>query len=502
MLRKSLGKRARSIALPCLGTAWLVVGAVTAGSSRCEDSRLKDARELLGDPEEAKVRQGARLCLELDDEASMALLLQVLDGNQPHKRDIAWETMPDFKDPKARALVVSRLDKLRESEALRQWCAELLGRFADPLHTPVLSKALGDKAPAIRMAAAQALARAADERAAAPLTKAAADKEPFVRAYAREALARLDPGRRADLLRKGLDDDDAGVRCFLLGCVPAVLPEEIASLSLGRLKDPDWRVRAQAAENLTRVRTLESIDALIEVTGDVRPRVAQIARGSLTALTGERWHEHEAWKRWWEAQRGSFDPTKPAKEPQSPGEGRSVSVRYNDLPVESDHVAFLLDVSDGMRERLQSQEASKKAAACAELARVLEQLQDKVTFNVFVYDTTTRPFSEEAVPLDARSAKKALAFVEDANPRGPKDIWQALITALADTQVDTLYLMASGEPEIGVYVHYNRIVEHLRELQRFHKTVVHGVVYTDSDWYAKQIEEICKATGGEYRRVR
>ena len=50
-------------------------------------------------------------------------------------------------------------------------------------------------------------------------------------------------------------------------------------------------------------------------------------------------------------------------------------------------------------------------------------------------------------------------------------------------------------------MHYNRIVEHLQELERFHKVVVHGVVYNDSDWYRKQIEEICKATGGEFRAI-
>jgi len=132
---------------------------------------------------------------------------------------------------------------------------------------------------------------------------------------------------------------------------------------------------------------------------------------------------------------------------------------------------------------------------------VLGLLEGRLVFNVFAYDTLAAAFEEGPVELDAKTAKKALAFVEGAHARGAKDIWNALLTALGDTELDTLYLLASGEPEIGLYVHHNRITEHLRELQRFHKVVVHGVAYTDEDWYAKQIEEVCKATGGEFRRV-
>ena len=58
--------------------------------------------------------------------------------------------------------------------------------------------------------------------------------------------------------------------------------------------------------------------------------------------------------------------------------------------------------------------------------------------------------------------------------------------------------MASGEPEGGLYVHWNRVCDHLADLNRFHKVVVHTVVYSDSAWYREQLEHIAKATGGSF----
>lgn len=467
------------------------------------DKRLEEAVKLLRQTGEAEVRSGARLCAEIDTLESLELLLAILDSDQPHRRDIVWEALPSFRDAQARARVAQELVKNKRNERTRQWCAQLLGLYGDAAAREELLKALGDKEPPVRAAAAQALGRIGDAAAVKALAKRIDDDEPAVRAYAVEALVTLDPQGHAETLRAGLRDDDAGVRCFLLGCVPALLSEKIFALSSSALADADWRVRLQAAENLGGLRSRESVEALIAAAGDARPVVAHAVRASLARLTGQGWNKPEQWKRWWEGERDGFDPAvPPPPRPVVSEEERTVTVRYNDLPVESDHVAFLVDVSGEMKARLKSVEGTKGEAAYAELARVLGLLEGRLVFNVYAYDTLAPAFTEGPVALDARTAKRALAFVADAHPRGAKDIWNALLTALADTELDTLYLLASGEPEIGLYVHHNRVTEHLKELQRFHKVVVHGVAYTDSDWYAEQIEEICKATGGEFRRVK
>lgn len=464
--------------------------------------RLEQATKLVRERAEAQLREGALLCARIDSAASMELLLDVLNADNPHRRDVVWEALPLFEDPYARERVATELAQNRRNELTRQWCAQLLGLYGDETHVRVLEKALRDREPGVRAAAAQALGRIGHVGSPGALAKLHKDKDAATRAYAREAAARLDPEQHAPLLHAGLADKDAGVRCFLLGCVPGILPEEAEALSIRGLSDVDWRVRLQAAENLASIRTRTSVDALIEASEDPRPVVALTVGRSLAELTNKGWTRPEQWRDWWAQEREGFDLEHPPEKKQVQGEGVSSAVRYNDLPIDTDHAAFLIDVSNGMRAQLESREGSKAEEAYGELERVLGLLAGRLVFNVYAYDTLAIPFAKKSVELDARAVKKALAFVEDANARGPKDIWNALQTALADTELDTIYLLASGEPEIGLYVHHNRIAQHLREQQRFHKVVVHGVAFTDSDWYSDQIEEICRATGGEFRRVR
>ena len=70
-------------------------------------------------------------------------------------------------------------------------------------------------------------------------------------------------------------------------------------------------------------------------------------------------------------------------------------------------------------------------------------------------------------------------------------------------QFDVYRLAAelTGQPDIGLYVHWNRVTRHLRNLNRFHKVVVHSIAFTDNEGYQQQLEKIAEATGGEFRVV-
>jgi hypothetical protein len=57
----------------------------------------------------------------------------------------------------------------------------------------------------------------------------------------------------------------------------------------------------------------------------------------------------------------------------------------------------------------------------------------------------------------------------------------------------------TGEPDIGDYVHWNRVTSKLKDLNRFHKVVVHTIAYSERKWYRDQLEKIADATLGEFR---
>ena len=151
-----------------------------------------------------------------------------------------------------------------------------------------------------------------------------------------------------------------------------------------------------------------------------------------------------------------------------------------------------------MTEPLTSRGVSKEEAARQELEQVLSKLHDQMTFNVYWYERVFETFSKKPVELNKSSQKKALAFEEKKNPQGHKDVWAVLEHVIQDPGIDTVYLLSSGEPDIGLYVHSNRLTAHLKDLNRFHKVVVHTIAYSDRQFYRDQMEAIAKATGGEF----
>ncbi len=483
----------RAVALLACAT---VLGAVSAAHAGDADPRLGEARKLLEGPQEGTVRKGAHLCLEMNTAAAMELLLDVLDRDHPHRRDIVWEVIPSFTDPYARERVAAEMRKNRKNHRVRQWCAQALGLYGDAGFVGQLDKSLNDPRPFVQAAAAQALGRLRDPGPVEHLKRLAGDTDPFVREAVFEALVRIDPAAHAAWLEKGLADADAGVRCALLGVVPELRPAETEERSRAALADPDWRPRLQAVDNLVAARTKTAVDALVGATGDARPVVAQRATAFLQRISGKLFTLREQWEGWWRESREAFAfPEGDAAAP--PPEAGHTRAAFNGLDVTSDHVAFVIDASADMRLSTKAGKV-KSVRAREELDRTLTPLHGLLVFDVVTYGAELRTMAKAPVPLDEKSHKAALQFVDDAKLEGRKDIWAVLEAVVSDPDIDTVYLLSSGEPEVGLYVHWNRVTEHLRELNRFHKVVVHTVAYSNSTWYRDQMQKIAEATGGKF----
>jgi HEAT repeat protein len=483
--------------------AILALCAATLG----RDDRLDQAKTLLASSTEGEVRRGTRICEQVNSVAAVEALLEVLNRtNRPsgrhltaeHYRDIVWEGLEKITDAKARRRIERELKTNRKSADVRQWCAQLLGIYGDQEFGPSLQRALGDGSAGVRRAAARALGKIAYAPSAPALLKLTRSKNLYIRANAIEALARIDAGKYESTFLGGLKrDKDGGVRCALLGAAPEIYPSLAEALSGAARQDEDWRPRMQGVDNLARIRTKTSVDALIEAVPDGRPVVGLRAVDSLHRLTGKEIRTYEGWKGWWRENRESFEfPEGTASE--APG-GERRSVAYNDIPLVSDHVAFMIDKSARMRETLKAKGMSKEQAAREELGRVLSKLHGRLVFNVFIYREEVKGLAKKPVELAPKTQKRALAFVRGEVSAGSKNIWKVLETVIEDPTLDTAYLLSSGEPDVGLYVHWNRVTYHLRDLNRFHKVVVHTVVYHGRQWYRDQLEKIAEATGGEFR---
>ncbi|MDF1801147.1 MAG: HEAT repeat domain-containing protein [Planctomycetota bacterium] len=473
-----------------------------------EDPRLEEARRLLGGEGEGEVNAGRDLCVAMNNQAAADLLLEHL-GNMTHNRglapghyrDIAWEGLLLITDHYARLRVETELRKNKQNGWSRMWSAELLGIYGEKDWGPALVGALKDKDIWVKRAAARSLGMIEGfDEAQKPLLKLAKHKDDRLRSNVLESLARIDPAKHGEAFRDAIASDrDGGVRCALLGASREVLPDEYEALSAAALTDEDWRPRLQAVDNLGVTKTKTAIDRLIEAIEDGRPTVGLRAVQNLQELTHQPHTRAKAWQNWWRDNRATFEfPEGDAAKSAPDTEGDTVAV-YNGMRVTSDHVAFLMDRSAAMREHLNSKSMSKLDASQQQLEEVLTSLPDGLVFNVFTYELGVEAFSKKPVELNAKQAKKALAFVDDQSLRGAKDIWQVLEAVVADPTLDTIYLLSSGEPDTGTYVHWMRVTRHLADLNRFHKVTVHTVSYSDNKWYRDQLEKIAEVTGGEFK---
>jgi hypothetical protein len=491
--------------------------ALLAAHPGAGDEELERARKLLADTKEESCWDGTDLCVAENSVPAVELLLDVLrqeaDRGLPiaHYRDVVWGGLVRVTGREARERVRTELEKNKKDPLVRQWCAECLGEFGDPESAMRLVPALDDRDLGVRRASARALGKlrfssptervtqALKNLAATVLDKKTGDKDPILRANAIESVARLYPEDFRATLMKGLADKDAGVRCALLGAAAELYPEQGEELAAAALADPDWRPRLQAVDVLGEVKATSALRRLIDALGDARPVVVARAARHLQELTGEKHTKKEAWEFWWKEKGDGFDFSR-GRRKEARTADETVAGSFNGILFESDHVAFLIDVSQRMAQPLVSQQCSRAEAAVKELEATLTRLQGQLNFSLYTYANGVTPFSKKGpVELTPKVQEKALEFVRDEPLLGSKDIWGALEVVLEDPDVDTVFLLSSGEPDIGLYVHWNRVTWHLRELNRFHKLVVHAIAYDKEEGYRDQLRKIAEATGGEFK---
>lgn len=480
-----------------------------------DDEKVDQARDLFRQPEEAKARQASDILARENSVAAMEVLLANLERDDwdrqrgylapGHYRDVSWEGLEKITDPYARRAAEEVVKNAREDMRLRQWCIRLIGVWKEDEFGETVQRALKDKEIIIRREAARTLGLLKYSPSADALKKLARHKDYILRANSIEALARIDATEHAAIYEKGLKDKDAAVRCAVLGVALTVDRDRAEELSYAMLRDDDWRPRAQAVENLSRIRTKTAVDGLIEALEDGRPAVVDRTIDGLQDLTEQRHTRADQWQRWWKDNRETFRfPAGRRGSSSRNKEGRSAT-QYNGIPVTSDHIAFLIDQSEAMDKSLATTNEVKAEAAYGELDQLLTRILEskgELTFNVYNYNERFEALeNKKPAKLSKKSRKAALAFVKGGNQVGLKNIWQILEHVVPNPDLDTIYLLSSGEPDLGLYVHWNRVTDYLRDMNRFHKVVVHSIAYSDNDWYRQQMEEISKATGGQFHFI-
>ncbi|MBL8840184.1 MAG: HEAT repeat domain-containing protein [Planctomycetes bacterium] len=321
-----------------------------------------------------------------------------------------------------------------------------------------LRSTLGHGDSEVRAAALRAVAAIGDREALAPLERATLDPDPLVAVAAIEAVSRLRRGEPAwnqrlrQLARSRLPLQRVAATQALADADDPTLEPLLREL----LDDDSWRVREQAARGLGRLRSVAAVAPLIELVANERRRVRLAAAAALRRISGMPFTDLASdWRRWWADQGDGFVPP-PLAEVEAmelrlaTNRARATTrASFYGLPIESDHLALVVDVSGSMGSPEGTGERTKLDVAKDEVCELIRQLEPGAELNLLFFSDHVRRWKRGLCRVDRASMAHATAFVRAQKADGSTNLHEALLAALDDPDVDTVYVLSDGAPTVG-----------------------------------------------------
>ena len=145
------------------------------------------------------------------------------------------------------------------------------------------------------------------------------------------------------------------------------------------------------------------------------------------------------------------------------------------LPLVSDRVAFLIDLSGSMW-GTKIAGRSRKEIVDAELARALGALPKSSRFNVIPYTNEAFPWEKRLVPAEPAQVRRAIGDFERCTRSGRGNVWAALEAALADPDLDAVTILTDGVPTGGPHGDFELLFALVLERNRFRNVAFDSVL--------------------------
>lgn len=452
---------------------------------------------------------------------------------------VAWRQLAVHGHERARSLAIDMLERLVD-EPRPAVAADLIGGIAnvrDPDLYPVLLRFAGAGGEVVRRALRAAAPAVAQDPAlvAFLIERGLESDKPVVRDAARLLLAEApaaafapllqrvraelrsgkkrsldlalelhellakDPGWRNDLLALANAGETGqrivGLSLLLeLGADNAIL---VAQSSLGHRA---WELRSVAYRYLTRCRDVSSIPLLINRVEREEGRLAYELANALFAHTGTRCWKRAEWETWWSAHKTGFALPHADSVRAGSGAGGGTTIAYHGIPLVSQRVAFLIDFSGSMLEKIGTdKKRTRLQEAKDQFAQVIGAITEDHHVNLLVFAGEVRAAWDKLRRATTANRQELIDATNQPGPGGGTNIFDALEVAFADTQVDTIYLLTDGEPTVGRLVATEDIVAEVRRWNRERQIVIHAIsVGTNSEL----LRRLAADSGGVYKFVR
>ncbi|MEO6593289.1 MAG: VWA domain-containing protein [Planctomycetota bacterium] len=313
-----------------------------------------------------------------------------------------------------------------------------------------------------------------------------------------ELLAK-DPSWQDDLLGM-LASNDVENRIVGLSLLLELGSSAGVSMAQKYLGNKAWQLRSVAIRYLTRFRDTASIPLLIARFEKEEGRLAYELDQALFAHTGTRcWHKKE-WEAWWSKNSAGFMLPHEETVTASVSSGGGQTISYYDIPLVSSRVAFLVDTSGSMLAPMGTdKKRSRLDVAKEQLTSVLEALPGDHRCNLIHYATDVKAVWDQLRRANEDNKKEILSRVKKLAAAGGTNIFDSIELALADPDVDTIYLLTDGQPTAGRLKATEDILDEVRRQNRARQVVIHCIALgLESDL----LKRLAADSGGAYKSVK
>ena len=435
-------------------------------------------------------------------------LLEALADEDREVRERAAGVFSETRDAADEIAAIVKLGLGRQPPEIRVQSAHALA-VCGTKAVRELRAALADRQPEVQRVAALSLAGIGDRESAPRLSELLTSREALVRAAAIEAIGTL------------LGEDAAGPAAAVVLGDGAPEPRIAACEVLGRYPRPSfadhlgraliaesWSLRVAAARALAGFRAdAESARAAARplvkaVALEKRLRVRGALADALFALTGiDFGPEPDRWQAWFAEAGATFEP--PVRRPQrSSSDARATQGHLLDLPLESEHVVFVLDYSHSMLDPVRfGAKTTKREALQRSLEVVFGKLPSDARVNLIPFGTEPHPYKPALFAATHSAKEAALRFSDKLAPDGRTNIYDSVEIALGDADADTVVLVTDGAPTEGKRRTRTAILAGVRQLNRYRLARIHAVevgAQNTSPRWKGFMKEVADATGGTY----
>lgn len=226
---------------------------------------------------------------------------------------------------------------------------------------------------------------------------------------------------------------------------------------------------------------------------------------ALRLLTGQQFGtEAERWRRWWNESGADWlsEAVQQSKLPGSPSSSNdedTVSAFFG-IPIDSMRIGFVLDGSGSMNDPLDDGRRCADAAI-DEFGAFLARYPESASMQLrLIVRSSQGPF-DEAVPASKKNRKKALDYLRRFDFGPASAMYDVLLEAQQDPEIDTLVFVSDGGGSWGSYAFAPHMLDGLQLAYERTGVRIHALCVGKSANKARFMEQLADMTGGRMERI-